>query len=496
MQHYETDVIVIGCGVAGMTAALSALESGASTINIERSTFEERGGNSRWTEANLMIKTNQEELELMDWFWELYSMNTGFNVEPDFIKEMASDYENWHPNAKTAPILDPELLQTFGDNVVPTLEWLKNYGIRVNTNDHVFPSFVPVMSFSQISGGGLAVIESLTPAIEEKGGKFLCETTAIALLQDDMGRVCGVKATGKNNEPVEIKGKAVILASGGFEGNPQMLAQYLGGKSRHMKPVAKGGYYNKGEGLKMALDLNAAPAGDWSDCHRQMVDPRSPQPEALVDIWPCGILVNQWGQRFMDECPDNFMLHQEEPGKAMCDQPNGLGYMIFDDALASSDDQSWKKGLRTDQPPHKADTLEELALQLQIPPQQLVATVANYNAACTRSDEVDYAEYDPTTFNFGGKSTQGLNPPKSNYAKRIEQGPFYCYPIMPSICFTYGGLKVTPDAQVLNYSGEIIPGLYAAGETVGVTYRIYTGATSVLRGLTFGRLAGNHAAQQ
>ena len=198
----------------------------------------------------------------------------------------------------------------------------------------------------------------------------------------------------------------------------------------------------------------------------------------------------------MDECPDNFMLHQEEPGKAMCEQPNGIGYMIFDDALASSDDQSWKKGLRTDQPPHKADTLEELALQLQIPPQQLVATVANYNAACTRSDEVDYAEYDPTTFNFGGKSTQGLNPPKSNYAKRIEQGPFYCYPIMPSICFTYGGLKVTPDAQVLNYSGEIIPGLYAAGETVGVTYRIYTGATSVLRGLTFGRLAGNHAAQQ
>lgn len=494
MITHQTDIVIVGCGVAGLSAALSALDNGAQTINIERSTVEERGGNSRWTDANLLIKTQQEEVELLDGFWEGFAHNNGFNLEPDFIHEMATGYNQWHPNVKTAPMVDTEVLNNFAENVPNTLNWLEKYGVTINREGVPFAVFIELLPFAQINGGGLAVIESLCPAIEEKGGKFLYETTATKLITDDDGKVIGVQCSGKDNQTITIQAKAVILASGGFQGNTQMLTQYMGPNARWVKPVAKGGYYNKGEGLRMALDLNAAPAGDWSDAHLQMTDPRSVQPEALVNIWQCGILVNQNGQRFIDECPNNWTEWQEEPGRAIIQQRNGIGYIILDDALYSGEDQTWRKGLRTEVEPYKADSLEELAQILQIPVHELLHTVKTYNDACILSDEVLLSEWDPATLSFGGKSTKGVNPPKSNYAKRIEQGPFYCYPVIASICLTCGGLKVTPNAQVMNYSAEVIPGLYAAGETVGLYYGMYVGATSVLRGLVFGKLAGAHAA--
>jgi tricarballylate dehydrogenase len=494
MKHFETDVAVIGCGVAGMTAALSALESGAKVINIERSTFEERGGNSRWTDANMALKFGQEEPEWNDAFWSSFERNHGYHVDPEMMAETANDYASWHPNVKTAPFLDPELLSAFAEGMPDTVEWLQNHGVDFNMDGQFFPFFLRIMLMPYITGGGLEVIEKLTPLIQAKGGEFLCETTAVKLLEDDMGRVCGVRCAGKNNEPVEVKAKAVILASGGFEGNPQMLAQYVGKNSRYMRPVARGGYFNKGEGLRMALDLNAAPSGDWSDVHLQQVDPRSTHPEALVDIWPCGIVVNQNGDRFMDECPHDPNTFQESAGRAVVEQEGGIGYIIYDDQLHSGD-QSWRFGIRSEVPPIQADSLEALAEQLNVPADKLINTVESYNNACYDSDQVDYTRYgvaEGALFDCIG--TQGLAIPKSNYAKRIDKPPFFCYPMMSSICLTCGGLRVTPEAQVVNYSGDVIPGLYAAGETIGMYYREYVGATSVLRGLIFGRIAGNHAA--
>ena len=494
MQRFETDVVVVGCGVAGMTAALSALEGGARTINVERSTFEERGGNSRWTDANLLIEPDSDSFEPSDHFWTYFSMVSKFHMFPDMEGESAGDYEQWHPNLKTAPFLDPELLGAFAENIPVTLKWLEQNGVKIDTERHSFPYHIRLPGIPQIYGGGLSVIEELTPRIQKLGGEFLCETTATDLMLDDMGRVCGLRGTTKNNEPVEIKAKAVVLASGGFQGNPQMLAQYCGENSKYLRPVAKGGYYNKGEGLRMALAINAAPAGDWSDVHRQMVDPRSPQPEALTHVWPCGILVNQNGERFMDEFDSSFFNWLEEPGKRILEQPGGISYIIYDEQVNSSDYKEWRLGLRTEQEPIVGETLAELATKLGIPPQALEKTVAEFNQGCTRSDEVELGEFHPETLSFDGIGTEGISPPKSNGAKRIEKGPFYCYPMISSICMTLGGLRVNGNAQVLNQSAETIEGLYAAGETVGLHYGMYASATSVLRGLTFGKLAGTHAA--
>ena len=495
MKHYDADVAVIGCGVAGMTAALSALESGAKVISIERSTFEERGGNSRWTDANMRLKRNQEEPEWDDIFWASFEENHGYHVDPEMMAETANDYESWHPNVKTAPFLDPELLGAFAEAMPETVEWLRNHGVNFNMEGKFYPYFLKVIRMAYITGGGLEVIDKLTPLIQARGGEFLCETTAVRLITDDMGRVCGVRCTGKSNEPVEVNARAAILASGGFEGNPQMLAQYVGKNARYVKPVARGGYFNKGEGLRMALDLNAAPSGDWSEVHLQQVDPRSTQPEALVDIWPCGIVLNQRGERFMDECPDDIRTFQESAGRAVIEQEGGIGFIIYDDQL-NSGDQGWRFGVRSEVPPYQADSLDALAEQLDVPADRFISTIESYNNACRDSDQVDYTHFGvkDRTIVFDGISTQGLTIPKSNYAKRIDKPPFFCYPMMSSICLTCGGLRVTPEAQVVNYSGEVIPGLYAAGETVGMYYREYVGATSVLRGLIFGRIAGTHAA--
>jgi tricarballylate dehydrogenase len=142
----------------------------------------------------------------------------------------------------------------------------------------------------------------------------------------------------------------------------------------------------------------------------------------------------------------------------------------------------------TDQPAIEGDTIEELALQLGIEPEALARTVTDYNTAA-----VDPAPFDPRSRD--GKATEGLVPPKSNWAYPLVNGPFFAYPLTAAICFTYGGIRTDDAARVVSDNGTVIPGLYAAGEIVGLFYHEYPVGTSVFRSLTFGRLAGTHAAQ-
>jgi tricarballylate dehydrogenase len=148
---------------------------------------------------------------------------------------------------------------------------------------------------------------------------------------------------------------------------------------------------------------------------------------------------------------------------------------------------NWKKGIRSDQPPLQADTIEKLAQACGISPEGLKRTVDEYNRACQDG------KFSPLAVDH--LSTVGIEPPKSNWARRIDSAPFFAYPIISGICFTYGGVKTNKHAQVIDNDGRAIPGLYAAGEAAGLYYQVYTGATSVLRGAVFGKIAGAHAAQ-
>jgi tricarballylate dehydrogenase len=477
------DVLVIGSGIAGLSSAVAAAEAGASVAVLERSSPEEFGGNTRWTESYLRMKN---EHEVSDDFEELLVSNAGNNIDPNVIEATSAAYENWPDYVKAHGMPDPELVSTLSSSAGPTLQWLKTFGIRFDALPTYFvtaaaPRIMPV-------GGGLAMIETLQAHARKRGVSLFFHTTVTSLSRrDSEGWLSVGVATGdKAGESLMLRARSVVIASGGFEGNPEMMTQYIGGTARYIRPVARGGYYNKGEGIRLALALGAAPAGDFSSFHAEPLDPRSAAPEALVMNFPYGILVNKNGRRFTDEAPGPVDVNYDHISRAIKDEPDGIAWVVFDQRI--HDVPNWKKSIRTDQPPIQADDIASLAQACGISVEGLQRTMDEYNAACS---DGEFAPLRPD-----GLATRGISPVKSNWARRIDQGSYMAYPIIAGICFTYGGIKTNNCAQVVDADGRIVPGLYAAGEATGLYYQVYTGATSVLRGAVFGKIAGQHAATQ
>lgn len=468
-------VIVVGSGIAGLSAALSAAQAGARVTLVERAAEGEHGGNTRYTEAYLRMKSMDE---VADDFVDHFMANAGGYTDPSIEQEMVRDYADWSPLAKSQSTVDPELLGAFAEHAGPTLRWLEGAGLRF---DFLPTAFITTTTTRLLPvGGGLAMVETLTDACKAAGVEFRFETTARSLLVKD-GKVTGLATSAS-----DIAGDCVILACGGFEGNPEMLARYVGAPAINLRPVARGGHYNKGEGIRMALDIGAAPNGDFGSYHAEPIDPRSGIAEPAIFTFPYGVLVNQEGRRFTDEAPGTVDAHYENVTRRIYEQRGGIAWLIVDARL--DDVPNWQKGSRTDQPPVKADSVEALAQALGLPADALAATLAEYNAAC-----VD-GEFKP--LEKDGLATRGLNPPKSNWARPVDRAPFLAWPIISANVFTFGGLKVDRNARVVDHDGRAIPGLYAAGETMGIYYRTYTGSTSVLRGAVFGRQAALHACGQ
>jgi len=473
------DVVVAGCGIAGLSAAVSAAQGGARVAVLERAPVEERGGNTRYTDAYLRMKS---DTEVTDDFESHFAENGGGYLDPELVKHTTQPYEQWPSIVKTLSFADPELISAFAQNCGPTVQWLKTFGVKFDFLPTQFltksqPRLLPI-------GGGLALVEALAAAAEKLGVKFFYETTATALLQSERGAVTGLVANNKLGEPLHLMGK-VILGCGGFEGNAEMQTRYIGPRALYLRPVARGGYYNKGEGIRMALNIGAAPCGDFGSYHAEPIDPRSGKPEPSVFIFPYGILVNQEGVRFTDEAPGTVDAVYESITRKIFNQTNGIAYAILDQKI--HDVPNYKLGLRSDQPPIAGSTLAELAGKLKVPADVLEQTMKAYNASCGagtfKALELDHL------------ATRGLNPPKSNWSRALDKPPYWAWPIISSNVLTFGGLKVNTCAQVLNQDGVPIKGLYAAGEVVGLYYKTYTGATSVLKGAVFGRLAGVDAAK-
>jgi tricarballylate dehydrogenase len=485
MGHAGTDsfdVIIIGAGIAGLSAAAAALQAGGRVAILERSVPAERGGNTRWTESLLRMKS---ETEVSDDFEEHFAHNAGHYLDPELIAETTRDQRDWPSIVKTLGFTDPDLITTFSAAAGPTIQWLKSFGVRFDFLPTYFitacqPRMAPV-------GGGLALIEALAAFVEQKGAQFFYQTTARRLVQDADGAVVGLEAAGPGNRLMRLAGRSVVLACGGYEGNPEMLAHYVGPRARYLRPVARGGYYNKGEGIRMALAIGAAPSGDYGSFHAEPLDPRSGAPEPVVLVFNYGILVNSRGQRFTDEAPATVDATYEAITRVIFEQPAGIAWAILDARI--DDVPGWRRSVRSDQPPVMADSITELAGKLGLDADALCRTVAAYNEACPSPGGFDPLQVD------GLATRPGLQPRKSNWSRSLAQPPFRAWPVICGNCFTFGGLKVNRHSQVLNADGEIIPGLYAAGETIGLYYGTYTGATSVLRGAVFGRIAGGHAVQ-
>ncbi|MGI9479437.1 MAG: FAD-dependent tricarballylate dehydrogenase TcuA [Hyphomicrobiaceae bacterium] len=483
-RENSADVIVVGSGIAGLSAAVTAAQAGARVILLERAPREDRGGNTRWTDAYLRMKSEQE---VADDFETHFMANTGHHLDPSIIQETTGDFASRSALAKTVGMTDPDVIATFAERAGSTLQWLKTFGLRFD----FLPSYLITTCTPRLApiGGGLAMVDALADWAEDNGIDVRYETSARGLIHDEDGAVVGLIAAGKENRTTDLLAPAVILACGGFEGNPEMLVHYLGGQARYLRPVARGGYYNKGEGIRMALAAGAAPSGDYSRFHAEPLDPRSGAPEPIVLIFNYGVLVNVAGERFVDEAPATVDATYEAITREIHAQPQSLAYAVFDAGI--DDIPSWQRCVRSDVPPFEADTLAGLAAQIDVDADAITRTIIDYNAACP----TDASAFKPLETD-GLATAPGYTPRKSNWARRIAKPPFRAYPIMCGNCFTFGGLKVDPRARVLNTDGEAIPGLYAAGETMGIYYGTYTGATSVLRGAVFGRIAGEGAARQ
>ena len=480
MDH-TFDVVVAGCGVAGLSAAVTAAERGLKVAVLERASREDRGGQSRYTEAYFRMKALDQ---VTDDFETHLADNLGLYPEPDLMAEMATGRENWSHATRTLAIPDTEVIGNFAEQVPPTIKWLQGVGVKFDFLPTQFltatqPRLLPV-------GGGAALVDALAAQAEKLGVTFFYYTTARRLLLNDDGVVTGLFAQQKGTQSVRFHGK-VVLACGGFEGNPALQSKYIGPRSVYLRPICKGAYFNRGEGIEMALDIGAAPSGDFGSYHAEPIDPRSGVSEPSVFIFPYGILVNKSGKRFVNEAPGTVDAWYERITRRIYEQEEGLAYVILDQRM--KDIPNYRLAIRSDQPAIEADTIEGLAAKLDIHPQTLKETVAQYNAACPKA-----GNYDP--LKVDGMATQGLLPAKSNWSLPIDRGPFMAYPIISANVFTFGGLKVDPRGQVLDTDGYAIPNLYAAGEVIGMYYTNYTGATSVLKGLVFGRLAANNIADQ
>jgi tricarballylate dehydrogenase len=233
----------------------------------------------------------------------------------------------------------------------------------------------------------------------------------------------------------------------------------------------------------MGIRAGARTDGQFDRFHGEPVDPRTQSAEALIMVYPYGILVDHRGQRFVDEgsdTPDNTF---ESVAYRIWRDADQFAYLIADQKLMRHD---IAKAVLTDREPESSPTLEALADRLGIDAAPLLDTIARYNAAAQPGP------LDVTTLD--GVATRDLRPPKSNWARPIDEPPYVAWPVTCAITFTFGGLKTDEHAHVIGEGGAPIPGLYAVGEIAGIYHHKYPGATSVLRALVFGRVAGKAAA--
>jgi len=344
----------------------------------------------------------------------------------------------------------------------------------------------------EISGGGPGLVQDATATAEKKGVEIFYETRAISLIYDGKC-VSGVHAKCKG-ELVDFKAKSVVLACGGFEANPEMRTRYLGPGWELAK--VRGSRFNQGDGLKMALDIGAASYGNWSGAHATGWDLNAP-PHGDLSVgdqfqkhsYIFGLLINANGKRFVDEGLDFHSFTYAKYGGEVLKQPGQFAWQVFDAKVSKLLRSEYRIKMMTKV---SANTIEELATKLEgVNPGAFIETVRNYNAAVKADVHFDSTVKD-------GKGTEGIEPPKSNWAQALDTAPFDAYATTCGITFTFGGLRIDPDnGQVLDGMQVPVPGLFCAGEMVGgLFYFNYPSGTGLVSGSLFGRLAGDGAGRQ
>ena len=454
------DVLVIGGGNAALCAALMAREAGASVMLLESSPKEWRGGNSQHT-RNLRCMHDFPEDVLVDAYteeeyWQDLLKVTGGNTNEALARLVIRASADCRP-------------------------WMRKHGVRFQ------PPLSGALHVARTNaffmGGGKALVNAYYRSAETLGVHIRYETPV------DRVELDGDRFVAAYSGEERFEARTCVLASGGFESNREWLREAWGQNELGEWPadnfLIRGTRFNQGVLLRALLNAGADSIGDPSQSHCVAIDARSPLYDGgictRIDCVSLGIVVNRNAQRFYDEGEDFWPKRYAIWGRLVAQQAGQIGYSIID-----------SKAVGRFMPPvfpgAKANTLEELASQLQLPEAQLVETVNRYNAAC-KEGTFDHTLLDNC-------HTENLQPPKTHWARPIDSPPYYGYALRPGITFTYLGLKVNDRAQV-HFGGQASPNLFTAGEMMAgnVLGKGYSAGVGMSIGTAFGRIAGVEAAR-
>ena len=452
------DVIVVGGGNAALCAAISARRLGASVLVLEAAPKFYRGGNTRHTRN--MRCAHDAATEIL----------TGPYTEGEFWDDL---------QRVTQGQTDEDLARFMIAESKEMLTWIVEQGVRFQ------PSLGGTLSLGRTNsfflGGGRAMLNALYRTAETLGVEVRYDSEVVGLEIAD-GHLSAVQVR-CGSAAARLAARALVAASGGFEANIGWLKEGWGEIAENF--LIRGTPYNRGTVLRMLIDHGVTQIGDPTQCHAVAIDARAPKFDGGIitrlDCVVYGIVVNRNAERFYDEGEDIWPKRYAIWGRLVAAQPDQIAYIIFDAS-------SLKLFMPSLFPPIAADCIAELARKLDLPEQKLVATVESFNAA------VQPGTFDP--LNPDGCRTEGLTPRKSNWARKIEQGPFYAYPVRPGITFTYLGVKVDKAARIIMGDGAPAANMFAAGEIMAgnVLGRGYAAGIGMTIGSVFGRVAGKGAA--
>jgi tricarballylate dehydrogenase len=486
------DVIVVGGGNAAFSAAVAAKEAGAKrVVLLEKAPKEQRGGNTHFSGAIFR-----------------HVFNNASDVDR-FVPDVEEKYPGFHAGVKpyTADLFREDLMRVTDGRTDPVLSkiliddswdamcWLQDVGRhKFELAQSVMGIKVdgkvkwPVGAIIRTVHEGVGLSKTWFETGEKVGVDIRYDHAVVNLTQDRSGRVNGVVVrTPKGLQTMNAK--AVILGCGGFETNPEWRLRYLGKPWDHAK--VRGSNFNYGDGLKMAMDIGAMPWGHWGGCHATPINAEAPDygQRNLTDktnrlSYPYGVMINIEGKRWLDEGENLQSYTYAKYGGSILKQPGSLAYQIFDSKVLHLLEPRYSTS-----EPIKSDTLEGLVKQLKVNHAEAMKTINAYNAAAGHGGPFNPAALD-------GVHTEGVTPAKTNWAVKLDTAPYVAYPVTGGITFTFGGLKITKDGQVVGSDWKPMAGLYTCGEMVGGLFHYnYPLGTGLMSGAVFGRIAGRSAAK-